>query len=174
MEVDVVGAHGTAQNHRPVEAGSGHRIARLQVKPLHLGTGLSKSVVEATGGLRAVIDQSHSHEREDSNAADRMPTWQRLHRRSTGVGQVTGVELSKVGSGKVRDLYAIDDQRLLLVASDRISAYDVVLGRHHPRQGSGADRALALLLRLARDTQSPAFDVPGRVSERLATWISNG
>jgi phosphoribosylaminoimidazole-succinocarboxamide synthase len=30
-------------------------------------------------------------------------------------------------SGKVRDLYRIDDDRLLLVASDRISAYDVVL-----------------------------------------------
>jgi phosphoribosylaminoimidazole-succinocarboxamide synthase len=30
-------------------------------------------------------------------------------------------------SGKVRDLYALDDERLLLVASDRISAFDVVL-----------------------------------------------
>jgi phosphoribosylaminoimidazole-succinocarboxamide synthase len=45
------------------------------------------------------------------------------------------VELSKVGSGKVRDLYAIDDQRLLLVASDRISAYDVVLGDTIPDKG---------------------------------------
>jgi phosphoribosylaminoimidazole-succinocarboxamide synthase len=32
-----------------------------------------------------------------------------------------------VRSGKVRDLYRIDDRRLLLVASDRISAFDVVL-----------------------------------------------
>ena len=45
------------------------------------------------------------------------------------------MELSKVGSGKVRDLYAIDDQRLLLVASDRISAYDVVLGDTIPDKG---------------------------------------
>jgi phosphoribosylaminoimidazole-succinocarboxamide synthase len=45
------------------------------------------------------------------------------------------VELSKVGSGKVRDLYAIDDHRLLLVASDRISAYDVVLGDTIPDKG---------------------------------------
>ena len=30
-------------------------------------------------------------------------------------------------SGKVRDLYRIDDERLLLVASDRLSAFDVVL-----------------------------------------------
>ena len=32
-----------------------------------------------------------------------------------------------VRSGKVRDLYRIDDDRLLMVASDRISAFDVVL-----------------------------------------------
>ncbi|HLX33991.1 MAG TPA: phosphoribosylaminoimidazolesuccinocarboxamide synthase [Candidatus Limnocylindrales bacterium] len=32
-----------------------------------------------------------------------------------------------VRSGKVRDLYAIDDERLLLVASDRLSAFDVIL-----------------------------------------------
>ena len=32
-----------------------------------------------------------------------------------------------VRSGKVRDLYAVDDERLLLVASDRLSAFDVVL-----------------------------------------------
>jgi phosphoribosylaminoimidazole-succinocarboxamide synthase len=30
-------------------------------------------------------------------------------------------------SGKVRDLFAVDDERILLVASDRISAFDVVL-----------------------------------------------
>ena len=30
-------------------------------------------------------------------------------------------------SGKVRDLHMLDDGRLLLVASDRISAFDVVL-----------------------------------------------
>ncbi|HEX9381664.1 MAG TPA: phosphoribosylaminoimidazolesuccinocarboxamide synthase [Gaiellaceae bacterium] len=32
-----------------------------------------------------------------------------------------------VGSGKVRELYALDEKRLLLVASDRISTFDVVL-----------------------------------------------
>ena len=32
-----------------------------------------------------------------------------------------------VASGKVRELYALDDERLLLVASDRISTFDVVL-----------------------------------------------
>jgi phosphoribosylaminoimidazole-succinocarboxamide synthase len=41
-----------------------------------------------------------------------------------------------VGSGKVRDLYHIDDDRLLLVASDRISAYDVVLPQPIPDKGT--------------------------------------
>src|SRR5688572_10332232 len=45
------------------------------------------------------------------------------------------VKLSKLGSGKVRDLYAIDDERLLMVASDRISAYDVVLPDPIPDKG---------------------------------------
>ena len=31
-------------------------------------------------------------------------------------------------SGKVRDLYKMADDRLLLVASDRLSVFDVVLG----------------------------------------------
>jgi phosphoribosylaminoimidazole-succinocarboxamide synthase len=40
-----------------------------------------------------------------------------------------------VGSGKVRDLYALDDERLLLVASDRISTFDVVLPTEIPDKG---------------------------------------
>ncbi|MBI1845794.1 MAG: phosphoribosylaminoimidazolesuccinocarboxamide synthase [Candidatus Rokubacteria bacterium] len=40
-----------------------------------------------------------------------------------------------VGSGKVRELYAFDDERLLLVASDRISVFDVVLPTAIPDKG---------------------------------------
>ena len=40
-----------------------------------------------------------------------------------------------VGSGKVRELFELDANTLLLVASDRISAYDVVLGEHIPDKG---------------------------------------
>ena len=36
-------------------------------------------------------------------------------------------KLPKIASGKVRDLYAIDDDTLLFVASDHISAYDVIM-----------------------------------------------
>jgi phosphoribosylaminoimidazole-succinocarboxamide synthase len=38
-------------------------------------------------------------------------------------------------SGKVRDLYAVGDDRLLLVASDRLSAFDVVLPTAIPDKG---------------------------------------
>jgi phosphoribosylaminoimidazole-succinocarboxamide synthase len=44
-------------------------------------------------------------------------------------------EAAHVGSGKVRELYALDDERLLLVASDRISTFDVVLPTEIPDKG---------------------------------------
>jgi len=40
-----------------------------------------------------------------------------------------------LGSGKVRELYALDERRLLLVASDRISVFDVVLPTPIPDKG---------------------------------------
>ncbi len=53
-------------------------------------------------------------------------------------------------SGKVRDLYELPDGRLLLVASDRISAFDVVLPTRDPRQGPRPDRPVAVLVRRDR------------------------
>ena len=44
-------------------------------------------------------------------------------------------EAVHIGSGKVRDLYALDEDRLLLVASDRISVFDVVLPTEIPSKG---------------------------------------
>ena len=40
-----------------------------------------------------------------------------------------------LASGKVREIYALDDTRLLLVASDRISTFDVVLPTEIPDKG---------------------------------------
>src|SRR6266516_7992671 len=40
-----------------------------------------------------------------------------------------------VGSGKVRELFELDHERLLLVASDRISTFDVVLPTDIPDKG---------------------------------------
>ena len=38
--------------------------------------------------------------------------------------------------GKVRDVYEVDQERLLLVATDRVSAFDVVMGETVPHKGS--------------------------------------
>ena len=43
--------------------------------------------------------------------------------------------LTHLASGKVREIYEIDDERLLFVATDRISAYDVILPDAIPNKG---------------------------------------
>lgn len=43
--------------------------------------------------------------------------------------------LPLLGRGKVRDIYAVDDAHLLIVATDRLSAYDVVLPDPVPGKG---------------------------------------
>jgi phosphoribosylaminoimidazole-succinocarboxamide synthase len=44
-------------------------------------------------------------------------------------------ELPLLGRGKVRDIYAVDEQHLLIVTSDRLSAYDVILPDPIPGKG---------------------------------------
>jgi phosphoribosylaminoimidazole-succinocarboxamide synthase len=48
---------------------------------------------------------------------------------------VTTPDLPLIHAGKVRELYALDDDRLLMVASDRISAFDFVLEPTVPDKG---------------------------------------
>ena len=45
------------------------------------------------------------------------------------------ISLKKIYSGKVRDLYEIDEKRMLMVASDRLSAFDVILDDPVPGKG---------------------------------------
>ena len=47
----------------------------------------------------------------------------------------TSLSLKKIYSGKVRDLYEIDEARMLMVASDRLSAFDVILEQPIPEKG---------------------------------------
>lgn len=47
----------------------------------------------------------------------------------------TPLSLKNIYSGKVRDLYEIDDARMLMVASDRLSAFDVILDQPIPGKG---------------------------------------
>jgi phosphoribosylaminoimidazole-succinocarboxamide synthase len=51
-------------------------------------------------------------------------------------------------SGKVRDVYKLDSDHLLFVATDRISAFDYVLATGIPAQGPGTDPDFAVLVRL--------------------------
>jgi len=52
---------------------------------------------------------------------------------TTTIGTV--LALNHLGSGKVREIYEVDSDRLLIVASDRISAYDVVMTEEIPDKG---------------------------------------
>ncbi|MCE9649206.1 MAG: phosphoribosylaminoimidazolesuccinocarboxamide synthase [Parvibaculum sp.] len=44
--------------------------------------------------------------------------------------------LERIGRGKVRDIYAVDAERVLLVATDRVSAFDVVMAEAVPFKGA--------------------------------------
>lgn len=51
------------------------------------------------------------------------------------MSNLPSLSLKKLYSGKVRDLYEIDAQRMLMVASDRLSAFDVILEQPIPEKG---------------------------------------
>src|ERR1700681_2881103 len=44
--------------------------------------------------------------------------------------------LPRIGSGKVRDIYAVGEDRVLLLTTDRISAFDVVMAETIPMKGA--------------------------------------
>jgi phosphoribosylaminoimidazole-succinocarboxamide synthase len=68
-------------------------------------------------------------------------------------------------SGKVRDVYTIDNQKLVMVASNRISAFDVILPRFIPYKGQVLNQVAAYMLRHTADIcpnwlqQTPAPNV---------------
>src|SRR5947209_13273838 len=49
--------------------------------------------------------------------------------------------------GKVREVYEVDAERLLLVASDRVSAFDVVMRERIPHKGAVLTQLTAWWLR---------------------------
>jgi phosphoribosylaminoimidazole-succinocarboxamide synthase len=54
-------------------------------------------------------------------------------------------------SGKVRDVYSIGENWLVMVASDRISAFDVILSRPIPFKGQVLNQIAAYMLEATRD-----------------------
>ncbi|GAA3912647.1 phosphoribosylaminoimidazolesuccinocarboxamide synthase [Chitinophaga oryziterrae] len=53
--------------------------------------------------------------------------------------------------GKVRDVYTIEDRLMVMVVSDRISAFDVVLPRPIPYKGQVLNQVAAIMLEATRD-----------------------
>jgi phosphoribosylaminoimidazole-succinocarboxamide synthase len=48
----------------------------------------------------------------------------------------SALPLPRIGRGKVRDIYAVGDDRVLLLTTDRISAFDVVMAETIPMKGA--------------------------------------
>src|ERR1019366_8837807 len=63
----------------------------------------------------------------------------------------TGLPLESLRRGKVRDVYIVDADRLLLVASDRVSAFDVVMQELVPFKGAVLTQITAFWLRQLED-----------------------
>ena len=54
-------------------------------------------------------------------------------------------------SGKVRDVYTINDDLLVMIASDRISAFDVILPKPIPNKGQVLNQVAAYMLNATKD-----------------------
>jgi len=82
----------------------------------------------------------------------------------------TELPLALLRRGKVRDVYSVDDERVLLVATDRVSAFDVVMGETIPFKGAVLTQITAWWLRqldgrvrhhmLASDTDEILREMP--------------
>ena len=60
-------------------------------------------------------------------------------------------ELPLIGRGKVRDIYSVDDSHLLIVTTDRLSAYDVVMPDPVPGKGEILTRISLFWFRMMQD-----------------------
>ena len=60
-------------------------------------------------------------------------------------------DLPLIGRGKVRDIYSVDDNHLLIVASDRLSAYDVVMPDPIPGKGEVLTKISLFWFRMMSD-----------------------
>jgi phosphoribosylaminoimidazole-succinocarboxamide synthase len=88
------------------------------------------------------------------------------------------IPLPLLRRGKVRDVYVVDDERLLLVASDRVSAFDVVMNERVPNKGAVLTQLTAWWLRafgslvphhmLSADAEEIVAAVPALAASRSA------
>ena len=86
----------------------------------------------------------------------------------------------KIKSGKVRDIYDLNDGRLLLVATNRISAFDVVLPDQIPYKGTVLNHLSAHWFDLTNQiipnhkiTVNPAYLTPALMAEGIDPDLEN-
>src|SRR5215467_10063936 len=86
--------------------------------------------------------------------------------------------LPKIGPGKVRDIYAVGDDRVLLLATDRISAFDVVMAETIPMKGAVLTQISAFWFKelegvvphhmISADTEAIVGEVPALKDHRAS------
>jgi phosphoribosylaminoimidazole-succinocarboxamide synthase len=92
--------------------------------------------------------------------------------------QLEPLPLAHLRRGKVREVYVVDDDRLLLVATDRVSAFDVVMKEAIPFKGAVLTQLTAWWLRhlhgevhhhmIASEVDAIIEDVPALAPNRAA------
>ena len=158
----VAGAAGPRRARRAVARG------RLRHRPAQRPAGRRRARAAPAAACRRTPSWPRSCRWPSSTPASTTPRCSATCPRSSPASTAwrSSVRLAEafVRAGKVRDLYRVGDDRLLLVASDRLSAFDVVLPTPVPDKG----RVLTGLSRYwfaetaAHRAQPPAVDRPGR------------
>jgi phosphoribosylaminoimidazole-succinocarboxamide synthase len=95
---------------------------------------------------------------------------------AVAVSTLSSLPLRHLRRGKVREVYEVDAERLLIVATDRVSAFDVVMKEPVPQKGAVLTQLTAWWLRrfegdvrhhmLSSDVDEIVGDVPEIVSHR--------
>ncbi len=85
----------------------------------------------------------------------------------------SALPLRQLGRGKVRDIYEVDAERLLLVATDRVSAFDVVMREAIPFKGAVLTQISAYWFkRLADVTPNHLISVNAAEIERVVPALA--
>src|SRR4030088_614401 len=94
-----------------------------------------------------------------------------------GLRMTVPAALPLFGRGKVREMYEIDALRLLMVASDRVSAFDVVMDEPIPGKGAVLTALSVFWFRLTRDvvpnhllSDDPA-ELPAEIRPEEGRWL---
>lgn len=95
---------------------------------------------------------------------------------TAAISALSSLPLRHLRRGKVREVYEVDDKRLLIVATDRVSAFDVVMKEPVPHKGAVLTQLTAWWLRrfegevrhhlLSSDVDEIVGEVPAIVSHR--------